>query len=108
MTGKTASKFVGVAPKDDVSFSIEQLAERWGVGEHVIKRRIRAKEIPVLRLNRKVVRIKLSTILAIEHEAETEKPKGFQSTFPPEHTFNLAEARERKRLKDLARKGATA
>jgi hypothetical protein len=67
---------------DDVLLSYTDLARRWNLHIEVVKRKIRASEIPIIRLNRKLVRVRLSDIVAIEEAAISNLPKSFQSQFP--------------------------
>jgi hypothetical protein len=72
----------GRAPATEVLLSYDDIATRWNIHVEVVKRKIRASEIPVVRLNRKLVRVRLSDILAIEEAAISNLPKNFQSRFP--------------------------
>lgn len=62
--------------------SYDDIATRWNIHVEVVKRKIRASEIPIVRLNRKLVRVRLSDMLAIEEAATSTLPKNYQSRFP--------------------------
>jgi hypothetical protein len=80
-TNKSKAK-PGSDPATDVLLSYTDLARRWNLHTEVVKRKIRESGIPIIRLNRKLVRVRLSDILAIEEAAISNLPKDFQSQFP--------------------------
>jgi hypothetical protein len=57
--------------------SYEDLAKRWGLVVAVAKRRVRLDGIPIVRLNRMTVRVRLSDIEAFEARAVSQLPATF-------------------------------
>lgn len=82
MKNKRLKAAPGRAPADDVLLSYADYARRYGIHLEVAKRKIRESGIPIIRLNRKLVRVRLSDVLAIEEAAISNLPKSFQSRFP--------------------------
>jgi hypothetical protein len=80
-TNKSKAK-PGSGPAVDVLLSYADYAHRYGIHLEVAKRKIRESGIPIIRLNRKLVRVRLSDVLAIEQAAISTPPKHFQSRFP--------------------------
>lgn len=80
-TNKSKAK-PGSDPATDVLLSYADYAQRYRIHIEVAKRKIRESGIPILRLNRKLVRVRLSDVLAIEEAAISNLPKNFQSRFP--------------------------
>jgi hypothetical protein len=64
------------APQDQL-LDYEDVALRWKLSEIVAKRRIKEDKIPIVRLNRKTVRVRLSDILKFEARATNQLPIGF-------------------------------
>jgi hypothetical protein len=80
-TNKSKAK-PGGDPATDILLSYADYAQRYGIHIEVAKRKIRESGIPIVRLNRKLVRVRLSDVLAIEEAAISTPPKHFQSRFP--------------------------
>lgn len=62
---------------DDRLLDYGDVALRWKLSEVVVKRRIKADKIPIVRLNRRTVRVRLSDILRHEQRATNQLPIGF-------------------------------
>ena len=56
----------------DKLISRARLAERWGVSAMTIKRKEKEGQLPVIRFNERLVRYRLSDVIAIERENVTE------------------------------------
>jgi DNA-binding XRE family transcriptional regulator len=56
----------------DKLISRARLAERWGVSAMTIKRKEKEGQLPVIRFNERLVRYRLSDVIAIERENITE------------------------------------
>jgi len=58
-----------VSPKNDRLLTRRELAERWNLSERTLKRRDQSGDLSPITLSPRVVRYRLSDILAIESDA---------------------------------------
>ena len=64
------------APQDQF-LDYEDVAQRWKLSLVVAKRRIKLDKIPIVRLNRRTVRVRLSDIIRHKQRATNQLPIGF-------------------------------
>jgi hypothetical protein len=66
-------------PLDARLVSFEDLSERWGLNIVVVRRKVKASEIPMIRLSGTTVRMRMSDILAFEQSCVANAPTEEQS-----------------------------
>jgi hypothetical protein len=65
---------------DDILLSYESLALRWDLSVIVVRRRVRASNIPIIRISTSTVRVRLSDVLRFEAESVSNEPSAYQSS----------------------------
>jgi hypothetical protein len=86
---------------DDILLSYESLALRWDLSVIVVRRRVRASNIPIIRISYSTVRVRLSDVLKFEAESVANEPSEYQTRLTDAmHTI----LRQRKLEKERAAK----
>ena len=65
---------------DDILLSYESLALRWDLSVIVVRRRVRASNIPIIRISYSTVRVRLSDVLKFEAASVAQEPSEYQSS----------------------------
>ncbi len=74
---KTNKRYRGHSHQnEDKLISRARLAERWGVSAMTIRRKEKEGQLPVIRFNERLVRYRLSDVIALERKNVTESNPG--------------------------------
>jgi hypothetical protein len=66
-----------IPAKDDHLLTYEDLSERWQLKPAVAKRRVLLGKIPVVRMTKRIVRVRLSDVVAYERQATAQLPEHY-------------------------------
>ena len=95
----TRKKTKSAPPPDDLLLSYQSLALRWDSSVVVVRRRVRASNIPILRLSFSTVRVRLSDVLKYEAESVANQPSEYQTRLTDAMHRILAERKAAKAAK---------
>ena len=74
----TQKKTKNAPPPDDLLLSYQSLALRWDSSVVVVRRRVRAAKIPIVRISYSTVRVRLSDVLKFEAASVSNEPSDYQ------------------------------